>query len=297
MVTLDAARASLAVATATSLSGPEGYRRLAVPVSDVRSTQGAGLSDGRGVPEAESEVAALLESLKAKTEQKDAGAVMAWARECYGESLVASSSFGAHAAVMLHLLHRHAPDVPVVCIDTGYLFEETYRYMEQLRELLGFRLHVVQPSMSAAHQEAVYGRLWEQGEQGVKRYLWLNKVEPMQRALTELGAKAWVAGLRQGQTAHRGRLRVVERQDGRIKIHPILSWTADEVEAYLRQHDLPPHPLVAQGYRSIGDWHSTLPTAPDQDPREGRILGKSRECGLHLPLDEGQARSLKSSGL
>ena len=82
-----------------------------------------------------------------------------------------------------------------------------------------------------------------------------------------------------------------------MKVHPILPWTTEEVEAYLDAHDLPYHPLYAEGYRSIGDVHSTLPTTPDMDPRDGRILGRKRECGLHLPLTDEQNQSLKSSGL
>ena len=151
--------------------------------------------------------------------------------------------------------------------------------------------------MSSARQEALYGRLWEQGEEGVKRYLQINKVEPMQRALDELGARAWMAGLRSEQTQHRAGLRRIEVQDGRTKIHPILTWTEEQMDAYMQRYDLPHHPMVEQGYRSIGDHHSTIPTTDDMDPRDGRILGKTRECGLHLPLTAEQNQSLKSSGL
>jgi phosphoadenosine phosphosulfate reductase len=220
-----------------------------------------------------------------------------WARACFGDGLVASTSFGATSAVMLHLLRRVAPETPIVCVDTGYLFPETYRFAEDLVRTLGLDVRFYSARMSPARQEAVYGKLWEQGEDGVKRYLELNKVEPMQRALDDLGAVAWMAGLRAEQTEHRAGLRRVDRQDGRIKLHPILRWSAEDVNAYMEKHDLPHHPLVAQGYRSIGDHHSTIPTTDDMDPRDGRILGQRRECGLHLPLTKEQDQSLKSSGL
>ena len=227
----------------------------------------------------------------------DAQGLIRWARECFGSGLVVSTSFGAQSAVMLHLVSQNAPGIPVVFIDTGYLFPETYRFAEQLTERLHLNLKVYGPLMSAARQEALYGQQWEQGDEGVQAYLERNKVEPMQRALAELGATAWLAGLRQGQTEHRARLRSVERQGGRYKVHPILTWSDDAVASYLKRHDLPLHPLVAQGYRSIGDVHSTIPTLPDQDPRDGRILGKKRECGLHLPLTREEEASLKSSRL
>ena len=220
-----------------------------------------------------------------------------WALHRYGERLVASTSFGATSAVMLHLLHRVAPNTPVICVDTGYLFPETYRFAEELRTRLDLDVRFYTPKMSPAHQEALYGRLWEQGDEGIQRYLELNKVEPMQRALGELGAKAWVAGLRSEQTEHRAGLRRVDIQDGRVKIHPILHWTEPQMQAYLDAHELPRHPLYEEGYRSIGDHHSTIPTTDDMDPRDGRILGKKRECGIHLPLTEEQDQSLKSSGL
>jgi phosphoadenosine phosphosulfate reductase len=220
-----------------------------------------------------------------------------WALDRYGEKLIASTSFGATSAVMLHLVHRLAPRTPIVCVDTGYLFPETYQFAEDLIKRLNLDVRFYSALMSPARQEALYGRLWEQGEEGVKRYLQINKVEPMQRAIRDLDAEAWMAGLRSEQTEHRAGLRRIDRQDGRIKIHPILHWTTQEITAYMERHDLPYHPMLEQGYRSIGDHHSTIPTTADMDPRDGRILGKTRECGLHFPLTEEQNQSLKSSGL
>jgi phosphoadenosine phosphosulfate reductase len=223
--------------------------------------------------------------------------LVAWAAERYAGSLVASTSFGAHSAVMLDLVARVAPETPIVFVDTGYLFPETYRFAEELATRLGLDVRVYAPLTTAARQEALHGQRWQQGEPGVAAYLAENKLEPMQRALRELGAGAWMAGLRADQTQHRAELERVGTQDGRVKIHPILHWTLDEVHAYLEARDLPHHPLYAEGYRSIGDIHSTLPTTEDMDPRDGRILGKSRECGLHLPLTPEENESLGSSGL
>jgi phosphoadenosine phosphosulfate reductase len=220
-----------------------------------------------------------------------------WASQRFGDKLIASTSFGATSAVMLHLVHRVAPRTPIICVDTGYLFPETYQFAEDLVKRLELDVRFYAAPMSPARQEALYGKLWEQGEEGVNRYLQINKVEPMQRAIHELDAEGWMAGLRSEQTEHRAGLRRIDRQDGRVKIHPILNWTAEEMTSYMERYDLPYHPMVEQGYRSIGDHHSTIPTTADMDPRDGRILGKTRECGLHLPLTEEQNQSLKSSGL
>jgi phosphoadenosine phosphosulfate reductase len=239
----------------------------------------------------------LLDLDGANEDLADASAaeIVRWAARAFGGRLAVSSSFGAQSAVMLHLVSQNAPRTPVIFIDTGYLFEETYRFAAELTERLDLDVRVYAPRLTAAYQEAVHGKLWEQGEEGIRRYLQLNKVEPMKRALGDIDPIAWLAGLRADQTEHRGSLRVVDEQNGRIKVHPILDWSQQDVDAYMARHDLPYHPLFDQGYRSIGDWHSTLPTLPDQDPRDGRILGKKRECGIHL-TDE-QNKSLTSSRL
>jgi len=224
-------------------------------------------------------------------------AVVRWAADHFGGRLAVSSSFGAHSAAMLHLVTRVVPDIPVIFIDTGYLFAETYRFAAELEQRFSLNLHVFSPAITAARQEALRGKLWEEGDEGVRQYLATNKVEPMQRALSTLGISAWMAGLRSSQTEHRRQLQKVTLQDGRIKIHPILSWTSAQVDEYLAAHGLPHHPLFREGYRSIGDWHSTEPVAPDEDERAGRLLGVKRECGLHLPMTDPENRSLTSSRL
>ncbi len=194
---------------------------------------------------------------------------------------VLSSSFGAHAAVSLHLLTTAAPDMPIVLIDTGYLFPETYRFVEHLRDRLGLNLKVFSARESAAWTEAREGRLWEQGVAGLERYNQLRKVEPMRRALDELGAGTWFAGLRRSQSRTRAAIPFAEIRDGRWKFHPIADWTDRDVGNYLRRHDLPYHPLWDQGYISIGDMHTTHRWEPGMDADATRFFGLRRECGLH----------------
>ena len=208
---------------------------------------------------------------------------VAWAFKEYGNSLVLSTSFGAQAAVMLHLATQVFPDIPVVFVDTGYLFPETYRFADELTSRLKVNLKVYRATESPAWIEARHGKLWEQGAEGLARYNQIVKVSPMQRALAELGARAWLAGLRRVQSSTRGHLNVVSSQDGRTKVLPIVEWTDRDVYAYLTQHGLPYHPLWEKGYVSIGDVHTTRPLSGEMTPEDTRFFGLKRECGLHDP--------------
>ena len=140
---------------------------------------------------------------------------VAWALENFPGRIVLTSSFGAQSAVCLHLVTVQQPDIPVVLVDTGYLFPETYQFIDKLSERLSLNLHIYRAEHSAAWQEARYGKLWEQGLEGIERYNWINKVEPMQRALRELGAAAWIAGLRRQQAQSRQNLDVLLWRNGR----------------------------------------------------------------------------------
>jgi phosphoadenosine phosphosulfate reductase len=206
-----------------------------------------------------------------------------WAIETFGDGLVLSTSFGIQSAVMLHLVTRIAPQIPVIFIDTGYLFPETYRFARELTERLQLNLKKFTPAMTAAEQEALYGKLWEQGLDGIKSYNFTNKVEPMERAVRELGATAWLAGLRRTQASTRESLSVVETQNKITKVHPIIDWDDRRVYNYLTEHKLPYHPLWEQGYVSVGDWHSTSKLLDGMSEEETRFGGLKRECGLHEP--------------
>jgi phosphoadenosine phosphosulfate reductase len=124
-------------------------------------------------------------------------------KEIFGSRLIASSSFGLQASAMLHLIKEHAPDIPVIFVDTGYCFPETYQFAQSFIEDWGLDIRVINPAVSAARQEALYGKLWEQGKEGNKKYALLNKVEPMNRALSEVGADVWLSGLRRSQSSTR----------------------------------------------------------------------------------------------
>jgi len=226
---------------------------------------------------------AVATAVSTDLEQISAEERVRWAIETFGDGLVMSTSFGIQSAVMLHLVTRIAPQIPVIFIDTGYLFPETYRFARELTERLQLNLKKFTPAMTAAEQEALYGKLWEQGLDGIKTYNFTNKVEPMDRAVRELGATAWLAGLRRTQASTRESLHVVETQNKITKVHPIIDWDDRRVYNYLTEHKLPYHPLWEQGYVSVGDWHSTSKLLDGMSEEETRFGGLKRECGLHEP--------------
>lgn len=228
---------------------------------------------------------------------KDASGIIEWAHSVFGDHLVMTTSFGAQSALMLHLVTQVIPDIPIIFIDTGFHFAETYRFADEMTRRLKLNLKVYQSHVSPARMVALHGQLWDQDADAMTMYNKMRKVEPMQRALRELDVHAWLAGLRSNQTDFRASLRFVESQNGIAKVHPILNWSTKDVHAYLKANDLPYHPLHEQGYPSIGDWHSTSPIGETQDERAGRFRGLKQECGLHLPSTPEENESRQSSGL
>ena len=207
---------------------------------------------------------------------------VAFALDRWKPDILLTSSFGAQAAVLLHMATRQWPDIPIVLLDTQYLFPETYKFVDELTKRLGLNLKVYQAAISREWQEARWGKLWEQGVEGITRFNAVNKVEPMGRALEELGAQAWITGLRRSQSSTRAGLQTLAVQDGRVKVHPIYDWSNKDVHQYLTKHDLPYHPLWFEGYVSIGDVQTSRPMGADMTEEETRFFGLKRECGIHI---------------
>lgn len=225
-------------------------------------------------------IMALAES-NVQLEKLSAEQRVSWALEQLPGAFVLSSSFGIQAAVLLHMVTQQRPDIPVILTDTGYLFPETYRFIDELTQQLNLNLQIFRADTSPAWQEARYGKLWEQGVEGIEQYNQLNKVEPMNRALQMLGAQTWFAGLRRDQSGSRASLPVLAVQRGVFKILPIIDWDNRQVHQYLKQHGLKYHPLWDEGYLSVGDTHTTRKWEPGMAEEETRFFGLKRECGLH----------------
>lgn len=187
--------------------------------------------------------AEYLSALNVQLEKLSAIERIEWALDNLPAKFVLSSSFGIQAALMLHMVTQVMPDIPVILTDTGYLFPETYIFIEELKDELHLNLQVYRSPLSPAWQEAIYGKLWEQGTEGIDLYNQINKVEPMNRALRELKAQSWFSGLRREQSKSRATLPVLSIGKGVFKILPVVDWNNRQVHEYLTKYDLPYHPL------------------------------------------------------
>lgn len=225
-----------------------------------------------------------LQEANRKLERLDARARVEWAFENLPGAHALTTSFGIQAAVSLHLVTRVDAATPVLFADTGYLFPETYQFARELTERLQLNLRICRAELSPAEQEARFGKLWEQGQEGMDRYNRLNKVEPMARAFEELDIGSWFSGLRREQAESRRNTAFVDFTRGRYRIHPLADWTSKDVWKYLGDHKLPYHPLWEQGYVSVGDTHSTLKLESGMREEDTRFAGLKRECGLHTEL-------------
>jgi phosphoadenosine phosphosulfate reductase len=197
---------------------------------------------------------------------------------------VMTSSFGAQSAVSLHMLTQIRPDIPVVLIDTGYLFPETYHFIDTLTTRLDLNLQIYRSLRSPAWQESVHGPRWTDGLEGLEQYNHDNKVEPMQRALQELQVGTWFTGIRRSQAESRSDTPFLQNNGDYFKVAPLADWSDRDVFDYLKANDLPYHPLWEKGYVSIGDVHTTVPLHEVGSEEETRFFGLKRECGLHEVL-------------
>ncbi len=206
------------------------------------------------------------------------------AYQAAGKRLFATSSFQTQSVVLLHILSRIDRDIPVYMINTGYLFAETLAYRDALVERLGLNVRSVSSPVPKIQQRGADGRLMFATDPDYCCHL--NKVLPMEPLLEEYDV--WINGVRADQSDTRRSFAVEERTpQGALRFHPMLEWTNRDVEAYIREHELPRHPLDAEGYASIGCQPCTRRMNIDieTDPRLARWFGLNKtECGLHTAL-------------
>lgn len=198
----------------------------------------------------------------------------------FPERIALVSSFGAESVVLLHLAAQVEPSLPVIFIDTDKHFAQTLDYRDELVERLGLKdFRVVRPDPLETAAEDAKGDLWRTDADACCT---LRKVRPNQRALA--GFDAWISGRKRHHGGVRAQLPVVEHDGVHFKVNPLASWGPKDITAYMRAHELPFHPLVAQGYPSIGCWPCTAPADGDGDIRAGRWAGQGKtECGIHRP--------------
>ncbi|MTI17081.1 phosphoadenylyl-sulfate reductase [Rhodobacteraceae bacterium RKSG542] len=211
--------------------------------------------------------------------------------DLFVDGIVMVSSFGADSAVLLHMVSQIDKATPVVFVDTGKHFGETRFYRDQLIKHLGLTgVRSVMPESAHLVSQDPKGDLWLRDSD---QCCHIRKVLPLDAALD--GYSAWISGRKRHQADTRKSLPWFEADGPRIKVNPLADWDAAQVLAYARENKLPPHPLVAQGYPSIGCMPCTDKVAEGEDPRAGRWRGKGKtECGIHLP---SHGKQIDGSGI
>lgn len=224
-------------------------------------------------------------SLNAQMQGRSAEDVLNIAiRDLFPGQIALVSSFGADSAVLLHLAAQTDRATPVLFLDTGKLFEQTLAYRDALVDRLGLSdVRVLTPDQTQLAAQDDGGTLWFRDAEACCN---IRKVQPLQRALKPFAA--WINGRKRYQAGTRRDIAMVEADGARLKFNPLAGWSAAEIEAYFTRHDLPRHPLVAEGYLSIGCATCTQPVAAGQDARSGRWQGREKtECGIHQPIPVG----------
>lgn len=194
------------------------------------------------------------------------------------DQLALVSSFGTESAALLKVMADVDPAIPVIFLDTGWLFEETLAYRDTLIAVLGLRdVRSIKPLEEALSRQDPDRELWFTDPDACCR---IRKVEPLARALKPFSA--WINGRKRFQGGARAEIPVVEEDGERLKFNPFANVSREEIEAIYKLAKLPPHPLAASGYHSVGCMPCSSRTSPDEDARAGRWRGRSKtECGIH----------------
>lgn len=211
------------------------------------------------------------------------------AHETFGDRLALVSSFGAESAVLLHLASRVSPNISVLFLDTGMLFGQTLDYRKSLAAQLALTdVRDLRPAFADLAVNDPKSDLWRTDIDGCCH---IRKVLPLDRALN--GFDGWITGRKRFHGGDRLRLAVVEEAEGKIKFNPLANWSKAELDAYIAEYNLPAHPLVAQGFPSVGCWPCTKPAEAGEDVRAGRWAGQDKtECGIHVARAPGLASNV-----
>jgi len=237
--------------------------------------------------------------------------ILRWAKNTL-PSLYQTTAFGLTGLVTLDMLQNleaedpTASKIDLIFIDTLYHFKETHDLVDRVRaKYPAVNLHIYKPDGcdNVEAFEAKHGqKLWETNDQ---LYEWTSKIEPDQRAVDELCIGAVLTGRRRSQGAKRSDIGIIEVTDnGVVKLNPLYNWTFKQVQDYIKEHSVPYNALLDQGYKSVGDWHSTQPVAAGEDERAGRWKGQEKtECGIHnkrskyaIFLMEAEAKRVREEG-
>ncbi len=211
--------------------------------------------------------------------------MLIWGHEKFGNQFAITTSFGIQSSVLLNMLSQSGlqKKIKIFWIDTGYLPEETYHYAQKLIEDLSLEIIVLQSELSPARMEALYGKLWETNKANdLDKYHELRKIKPLENALEKYNIKCWASGIRSSQTEDRNKMQFLDLIRQRLSLRPLLNWTNKDIFYYMKDNNLPAHPLFIKGYSTVGDWHSSSPDGIDIKGRATRFGGIKQECGIHV---------------
>lgn len=196
----------------------------------------------------------------------------------FAERITVVSSFAAESAVILHMVSKISPTTPIIFLNTGKHFGETLRYKDMLQSRLGLvDVRSMAPDPRDIENVDPQGTLAMSNSDECCR---IRKVIPLERGLSNFDA--WITGRKRFQSEARQDLKLAEWKNGMFKINPLANWGPDTVDDYIKEHNIPRHPLVRDGYMSIGCMPCTDRVAPGDDPRSGRWGGLTKsECGIH----------------
>lgn len=218
-------------------------------------------------------------ALEAELAHKSAQDGMAHLLEAFPGEVCLVSSFGAESAVLLHMLSELSAQTPVLFLDTERLFDETLTYQRELADRLGLEnVQIIRPEPAHLEADDPDDELYRRNSDLCCH---IRKTLPLIKALRPY--KVWMSGRKRHHGGLRAALKRVEIQDGKLKLNPLYDWSAERLESYVTRHNLPRHPLVASGYRSIGCLPCTAPVGAHEDARAGRWAGQAKtECGIHF---------------
>ena len=211
--------------------------------------------------------------------------MLEWGLQKFENNLAFTTSFGIQSSVLLHLIQSSSlkNEVKIFWIDTGYLPKETYLYANTLINKLSLNITILQSEISPAHMEAMYGKLWESKRvEDINKYHQIRKVDPLDNALKKYSINCWGSGVRAQQTTNRGKMKFIELIRDTLSLRPLLGWSQKDIFYYMKEKNLPQHPLFMQGYSTVGDWHSSSAESSNTKGRSTRFGGIKQECGLHI---------------
>lgn len=223
-----------------------------------------------------------IETLSQEFETKTPQEIIQWAARRFSPNIAMSSSFQTQSMPLLRMVSQIDRAMTVFFLDTGYHFWETLMFRERIA--MEWKLNVFDLKRDPRWDVFALQNIRKLPVEDPNLCCYLHKVQPMQKALQ--GVKAWITGIRRDQTAVRAHAKILELQDdGLLKINPLLNWTKDDIKKYADEHNLPAHPLLEKGYRSVGCAPCTISIGTNDDDRAGRWAGRGKvECGLHTDM-------------